>query len=89
MHGHVLAEWGMRIVVCCSVLHNVLPPWDFLDDFPTAQKYYKAFVYFVGYIGLNARSTVYRSISTSNPSGPNGNGNGSSTAIKPSEGTQK
>jgi len=66
-------ELGLRICVGCSIAHNFLPPWDFLDDLPTAQKYYKALVYIIGYIALNGRSTVYRSISTSNPEGPNAN----------------
>ena len=56
-----------------SVLHTFLPPWDFLNDFPRAQKYYKVFVYIVGYVAINGRSTVYQHISVNNPAGPNAN----------------
>lgn len=72
-NGSVLFEEGLRLVAICSVLHTVLPPWDFLNDFPVVQKYYKTFVYVVGYIALNGRSTLYQSISTKNGNGkPNG-----------------
>jgi hypothetical protein len=59
--------WGLysSTVTVCSFLHTTLPPWDFLSDFPWAQRYYKLFIFIVGYIALNARSTVYQSISTS------------------------
>ena len=50
-------------VAVCSILHTFLPPWDFLNDFPRVQKYYKLLVYVVGYIAINGRSTVYKSIS--------------------------
>jgi hypothetical protein len=63
---HQLLDIATQTVVACSLLHTFLPPWDFLNDFPTAQKYYKVFVYLVGYIGLNARSTVYQSVSMKN-----------------------
>lgn len=64
---------GTQIVAGASVLHTILPPWDFLDNFPKAQNVYKVFVYLVGYVALNARSTVYNKISVNNPSGPNAN----------------
>lgn len=64
MHHITLEQILLRTIVACSLLHNFLPPWDFLDDFPRAQKIYKIVVYVIGYIALNARSTVYRSIST-------------------------
>lgn len=51
------------VVTICSFLHTTLPPWDFLKDFPRAQAVYKVLVYIIGYIALNARSTVYKSIS--------------------------
>ena len=57
-------------VLICSVAHTLLPPWDALSDFPTAQKYYKVFIYTIGYIALNGRSTVYKSISTQPTSEP-------------------
>lgn len=68
MHHHLLSEIisvYTATVTICSLLHTTLPPWDFLEPWPTAQKYYKAFIYVIGYIGLNGRSTVYQSISTS------------------------
>ncbi len=63
LNQHQLIDIGTETVVVCSLLHTFLPPWDFLADFPKAQKLYKVFVYLVGYIGLNARSTVYQSVS--------------------------
>lgn len=70
---HELLDIATQTIVVCSVLHTFLPPYDFLNDFPTAQKYYKAFIYITGYVGLNARSTVYKSISINNPDGLNAN----------------
>lgn len=58
---HQMVDIATGTVVVCSLLHSFLPPYDFLADFPRAQRYYKAFIYTVGYIGLNARSTVWRS----------------------------
>ena len=63
---HDTADIVTRTMAVCSLLHTLLPPWDVLDDFPTAQKYYKVVVYVVGYIALNGRSTVYKSISINN-----------------------
>lgn len=70
---HNFYDYAAGTVVVCSVLHTFLPPWDFLNDFPKAQKYYKLIVYIIGYIGVNGRSTVYRSISVQNGH-QNGNG---------------
>jgi hypothetical protein len=70
---HWVFDYISGSVLVCSVLHTLLPPWDFLNDFPKAQKYYKLFVYVVGYIAINARSTAWRSISVTNPQGPNAN----------------
>jgi hypothetical protein len=53
-----------EVVSVASLVHTMLPPWDALGDFPRAQKYYKLFVYLVGYVALNGRSTVYSSLST-------------------------
>jgi len=61
-----------RTVFIASILHSALPPWDFLNDFPKAQKVYKAAIYLIGYIAINARSTVYKSISTETLGGVNG-----------------
>jgi len=63
---HLYLDIATRTIVVCSVLHTFLPPFEFLDQFPTAQKYYKLAVYVVGYIAINGRSTVYKSISTQN-----------------------
>lgn len=61
---HAIKDYAFDVIICCSVAHNFLPPFEFLNDFPTAQKYYKLLIYVIGYIALNARSTVYKSIST-------------------------
>lgn len=53
-----------EIVAGASLVHTLLPPWEAFNDFPTGQKYYKLFVFIVGYIALNGRSTVYPSLST-------------------------
>ena len=59
-----LVKLATQIVAVSSLVHTLLPPWEALNDFPTLQKYYKLFVYLVGYAALNGRSTVYPSIST-------------------------
>lgn len=63
-----MPHWAFDVaggmVVGASLLHTFLPPWDVLADFPKAQKVYKVVVYTVGYIAINGRSSVYRSIST-------------------------
>jgi len=51
---------GAEVVTVCSLLHTFLPPWDFLQDFPKAIRYYKLFIYAIGYVALNGRSTVYQ-----------------------------
>lgn len=63
---HWFFDYAAGTIVVCSILHTFLPPWEFLADFPIAQKYYKALVYIIGYIAGNARSTVYKSISQTN-----------------------
>lgn len=68
MDPRLIVSICTRTVVGCSVLHTVLPPWEAFDDFPRAQKYYKLLIYFVGYIALNGRSTLYKSLSTNNGS---------------------
>jgi hypothetical protein len=72
INAHEAKDILFDIVVGCSVAHSFLPPWDFLNDFPQAQKVYKAFIYLIGYVAINARSTVYKSISTETPGGVNG-----------------
>ena len=63
---HAWKDIAFDVVVGCSVLHSVLPPWDAepIAQFPTFQKWYKLGIYLTGYVALNARSTVYKSIST-------------------------
>lgn len=61
-----LVKLATEVVTGASVLHTVLPPWEAFSDFPTGQKYYKLFVYIIGYVALNGRSTVYPSLSTQN-----------------------
>lgn len=62
---HWILTLAVNLIAVCSLLHALLPPWDFLDGFPRAQKYYKLAIYIIGYIALNARSTVWQSISMS------------------------
>jgi hypothetical protein len=69
MIAHETQDLIFHTIVACSVLHSLLPPWDFLDQFPQAQKYYKLLIYVVGYVALNGRSTVYRSISANKTNG--------------------
>jgi hypothetical protein len=59
-----LLKIGTEVIAGASILHTVLPPWEAFNDFPTLQKYYKLVVYVIGYVALNARSTVYQSLST-------------------------
>jgi hypothetical protein len=59
-----------------SLAHSfLLPPWDApeIAQFPRFQKYYRLFVYVVGYVAVNMRSTTFRSISIHNPDGLNAN----------------
>lgn len=53
-----------EVIAFSSLAHTILPPWEVFDDFPRVQKYYKLFVYIVGYAALNGRSTVYKDLST-------------------------
>jgi hypothetical protein len=68
-----------------SILHTFLPPWEFLNDFPRAQKYYKACVYVVGYVAISGRSTAYKSLSINNPDGVNTTGTSTKTVSVPVE----
>jgi hypothetical protein len=60
-----------QLIAISSMVHNILPPWDLLNGYPRIQKVYKVLVYSVGYMALNARSTIQRSISINNPRGHN------------------
>jgi hypothetical protein len=64
LDAHNLLDDATRIIAICSVLHTLMPPWEVLNDFPLAQKYYKVVVYTIGYASLAGRSTVYKSLST-------------------------
>ena len=53
-----------------------------LSEFPSAQRtfhaffdnrYYRLAIYVIGYIALNARTTVWKSLSVNNPQGVNAN----------------
>ena len=66
-----------------SILHTFLPPWEFLNDFPMVQKYYKALVYFIGYVAISGRSTAYKSLSINNPQGVNTTGTSTTTVAVP------
>jgi hypothetical protein len=70
LHTHNLIDIGTETVAICSVLHTVLPPWEAFNDFPGPQKYYKLLIYIIGYLALNGRSTLYRSVSTKDGSVP-------------------
>lgn len=58
--------WGAysSLVTICSFLHTTLPPYEFLADYPRGQSAYKVSLYVIGYVALNARSTLYQSLST-------------------------
>jgi len=73
MHVHITWQGYLTFVFVCSVLHSVLPPWDAdpFAPFPTFVKYYKVLIYVIGYAAINARSTVWKSISTQTPGGVN------------------
>ncbi len=90
MAHHKLIDWGTQTIATCSVLHSILPPWDWnpdfvklgLREFPTSQKlfyalfnnrWYRVFVYIIGFAAINMRSTVWHFISVSNAEGPNAN----------------
>jgi hypothetical protein len=73
---HELRDGFLIAGAVSSVLHSVLPPWDWeveaLADFPNAQRivirlvrnrWYKLLIYICGYIAFNARSSIWRSIS--------------------------
>lgn len=71
-----LPHWaliGLEVSFACSILHSTLPPWDIeqLKPFPRLQSAYRLFIYVIGYVAINARSTVYKSISIQNPNGHN------------------
>lgn len=82
---HVLKDIAAEVIVACSVAHSVLPPWDAeaFKPYPRFVKFYKVFVYLVGYVAINMRSTIYRSISTQTNGGVNESINHASTPPDP------
>jgi len=64
-----LMKMTTEVVAASSLAHTLLPPWEAFADFPRVQKYYKLFVYIVGYAALNGRSTVYPTLSTKDGTG--------------------
>jgi hypothetical protein len=75
MHIHAVKDILFDVIVGCSIAHTLLPPWDgeAMKPFPRLQRSYRLFIYVIGYIAINARSTVYKSISMNNPDGLNAN----------------
>jgi hypothetical protein len=64
---HWIFDYVFGIIGIASIIHTFfLPPWDVpaIAQFPRFQKYYRLFVYFVGYLAVAARSKVWSSIST-------------------------
>ena len=72
-HVHSAMEIYIRAVFIASLFHSFLPPWDAdaFKPFPTFVKFYKVLIYVIGYVAINARSTVYPSISTQTVGGVN------------------
>jgi hypothetical protein len=58
MNETVIIHWILQIIVGASILHAILPPYDVLNDFPNAQKYYKLLLAIVAYVALNVRTKV-------------------------------
>lgn len=63
---HRIYDAVAGMVLICSLLYSVLPPYDGYGDFPRFQKFYKAFIFTIGHMGANARSSLYPSIPASN-----------------------
>jgi hypothetical protein len=65
---HWVIDFVLSMIGVASLLHTFLPPWDVpaIAQFPRFQKGYRLFIYFVGYLAINARSRIWSSISTDN-----------------------
>lgn len=63
--GSIATAYAYFVTVC-SHAHSLLPPWDgdAIACFPRFQKWYRIFIYFLGYAGASYRSAVNKSIST-------------------------
>jgi hypothetical protein len=51
-------DWAARICLVFSVLNAILPPYDVLNDFPTAQKYYRLVLAIVKYFSGDVRTKI-------------------------------
>lgn len=82
-----IVKLATEIVTSASVLYTILPPWEVFDDFPRAQKYYKLFIYCLGYAALNGRSAIpyNKGISINSPGGYNTTGESTTTVAVPVE----
>lgn len=58
MDIQTLLSWFAYIVLAASLLHALLPPYDWLDDFPRAQKFYKTLLALIQHIALNSRKNI-------------------------------
>lgn len=63
--GSIATAYAYFVTVC-SHAHSLLPPWDndAIACFPTFQKWYRVFIYFLGYAGASYRSRAHPQIST-------------------------
>lgn len=51
-------DWVARVCLAFSILNAVLPPYEVLADFPSAQKYYRLFLSVVRYFSGDVRTRV-------------------------------
>lgn len=51
-------DWVARFCLMFSILNAVLPPYDVLNDFPTAQRYYKLVLAVVKYFSGDVRTKI-------------------------------
>lgn len=48
----------LRVIVTASVVHILLPPYEFFAKFPRFQKYYQVIVEVIAWLALNARGRM-------------------------------
>jgi hypothetical protein len=53
-------DWLARICFAFSILNAILPPYDVLNDFPSAQKYYKLLLGIVRYFAGDVRTNIMK-----------------------------
>lgn len=51
-------DFVARLCLAFSILNAILPPYDVLEGFPGAQRYYKLFLNIVRYFAFDMRSKV-------------------------------